>query len=404
VPQQQIVLKHCAVVDPNRISTYEERGGFQALKKVVSKMTPGDVINCVRHSQLKGRGGAGFPTGLKWELTAKQKENERFVICNADEGEAGTFKDRYIIERDPFSLIEGILIACYAVSARNAFIYLRAEYSRFMPLLENALEAVRQRGYSGNDTFPKVNIEIVLGAGAYVCGEETALIESMEDKRGEVRYKPPFPVSAGLDDKPTVVNNVETLMNVPRIIENGADWFASIGTERSKGTKVFSVCGDVERPGVYELVMGSPLRELVETIAGAQSAGMVQVGGLSGRVVPYSEIDVPLTFETVLGAGAIIVHNKTRDPVEVALKSTEFFLEESCGKCAPCREGTQAIYQTLLALTKGKCSRIALNALKEVAVAMSLSSMCGLGQTAPNAFMDTLRHFPQAYESRVAKG
>ena len=193
-------------------------------------------------------------------------------------------------------------------------------------------------------------------------------------------------------------------MNVPRIIENGADWFARIGTERSKGTKVFSVCGDVERPGVYELVMGSSLRELVETIAGAQSVGMVQVGGLSGRVVPYSGIDVPLTFDTVLGAGAIIVHNRTRDPVEVALKSTEFFLEESCGKCAPCREGTQAIYQTLLALMRGKCSHVALGALKEIALAMSLSSMCGLGQTAPNAFMDTLRHFPQAYESRVAKG
>jgi NADH:ubiquinone oxidoreductase subunit F (NADH-binding) len=404
VPQQQIVLKHCAVIDPNRIATYEERGGFQALKKVVSKMSPGDVTAKIKQSQLKGRGGAGFPTGLKWELTAKQKENERFVICNADEGEAGTFKDRYIIERDPFSLIEGILIASYAVGARSAFIYLRAEYSRFMPLLESALEAVRQRGYSGNDASPRVNIEVVLGAGAYVCGEETALIESMEDKRGEVRYKPPFPVSVGLDDKPTVVNNVETLMNVPRIIENGADWFASIGTERSKGTKVFSVCGDVQRPGVYELVMGSSLRELVETLSGAESVGMVQVGGLSGRVVPYSGIDVPLTFETVLGAGAIIVHNRTRDPVEVALKSTEFFLEESCGKCAPCREGTQAIYQTLLSLMQGKCSQLALNALKEIALAMSVSSMCGLGQTAPNAFMDTLRHFPQAYESRVAKG
>lgn len=287
MPEQRIVLKN-----------YEP--GFKALQKAKSAFKPADVISEIKKSGLRGRGGAGFPTGVKWELAAKTPADTKYIICNADEGEVGTFKDRYILENHLLTLLEGIAIAGYAVGAKKAFIYLRAEYTYLLPKIEKAIEEAKI-----------FDIEICENAGAYECGEETALMESIEGKRGEARFKPPFPPTSGLWNKPTVINNVETLMNIPYIILNGADRFSAIGTRDSKGTKVFSVSGDVERPGVYELVMGSSLKELVVDLAGAKDIKFMQAGGASGRVLPYQMLGTPLSFETVLGAGAVIVYNNT---------------------------------------------------------------------------------------------
>ncbi|MGB9598138.1 MAG: complex I 51 kDa subunit family protein, partial [Candidatus Poribacteria bacterium] len=335
MPEKRVVLKNCGIVDPRSLESYIKNDGFKALENAL-KVTPTDVIEEIKRSGLRGRGGAGFPTGIKWEMTNKSVSDEKYVLCNADEGEVGTFKDRYIIENDPFSLIEGIAIACYAVGAKKAYIYLRAEYNYLIDILQNAIDQSREYIKKAN-----ADIEIFEGAGAYICGEESALIESIEGKRGEVRYRPPFPPTEGLWKKPTVIDNVETLMNIPRIMTEGADWFSNIGTDRSKGTKVFSICGDVEKVGVCELVMGCSLRELVEGFAQAKDIKMVQIGGASGRVIPYDNIDTPLSFETVLGAGGVMVFNSTRDVIEIVRMNAEFFAEESCGKCFPCREGTK---------------------------------------------------------------
>ena len=286
--EKRIVLKNCEIIDPRDITTYLDKDGFKALTKALKEMTPDGVIEAVKASGLRGRGGAGFPCGLKWELARKAQGDEKFVIGNADEGEVGTFKDRYILEYDPFSLVEAIAIAGYAIGARQAYIYLRAEYHYLLDLLTNAISQARERGF-----LEHLDISIREGAGAYVCGEESALMDSIEGKRGEVRYRPPFPPTEGLWQKPTVINNVETLMNIPRIILNGADWFNQIGTERSKGTKVFSVAGDVEKPGVYELALGSQLRELVMDLAQAKKVKMIQVGGATGRIIPLQISECP---------------------------------------------------------------------------------------------------------------
>jgi NADH:ubiquinone oxidoreductase subunit F (NADH-binding) len=397
MPEKRVVLKNCGVVDPKSIDSYIANDGFSALDKAES-MTPMEVIDEIKKSGLRGRGGAGFPTGLKWEMTNKALGDEKYVLCNADEGEVGTFKDRYIIQNDPFSLVEGIAIASYTVGAKKAYIYLRAEYNEYKDGLQNAINQSNEKGYLQK---AGVDIEIFEGAGAYICGEESALIESIEGKRGEVRYRPPFPPTEGLWKKPTVIDNTETLMNIPRIMSEGAEWFSQMGVDRSKGTKVFSICGDVQKPGVYELVMGTPLREVVEGLAGAENVKMVQIGGASGRVVPYENIDTPLSFETVLGAGGVMVFNQSRDIIEIINMNMEFFTEESCGKCFPCREGTKRLFEIVTRFTEHKAKVRDIQALEDLSETMMLSSLCGLGQAAPNSLMDTLKFYRSEYEARV---
>ena len=395
MPQERIVLRNCGVIDPQRIDTYLDRDGFKALKKARG-MTPEDVINEIKSSGLRGRGGAGFPCGLKWEGARKSPGDEKYVICNADEGEVGTFKDRYILENDPFTLVEGLTIAGHAVGAKKGYIYLRAEYHRLLGLLNGAVSQARQSGFLGG-----FDIEVREGAGAYICGEESALMESIEGKRGESRYRPPFPTVAGLWGKPTTINNVETLMNITQIVLNGADWFSQMGTERSKGTKVFSVSGDVEKPGVYEMVLGSPLRELVEGLALAKNIKMIQVGGATGRIVPYETIDTPLAFEAILGAGAVTVFDESRDVIEIIYRTMEFLAEESCGKCTPCRQGTEAMVEILERFYQGEGAKRDIKALMDLAGTMTISSLCGLGQAAPFAVTDSLQYFGDAYENRI---
>jgi NADP-reducing hydrogenase subunit HndC len=397
VPEKRVVLQNCGVIDPGDIATYIDRDGFKALKKAL-KLTGEQLIGEIKASGLRGRGGAGFPCGLKWELARKAPGDEKYVICNADEGEVGTFKDRYILENDPFSLIEGIAIAGYAIGAKKAYIYLRAEYHFLLDLLEKAIAQSRKKGF-----LKRLDIEIRQGAGAYVCGEESALMDSIEGKRGEVRYRPPFPPTSGLWGKPTIINNVETLMNVPRIVLNGAEWFKKMGTERSKGTKVFSVSGDVKNPGVYELVLGSSLKELVEDLAGAKKVQAVQVGGATGRIIPAGKLDTPLSFETILGAGAITVFDKSRDMIDIVYRTLEFLAEESCGKCAPCREGTEAMVEILERFYKGEGREKDITILGELADTMMLAAMCGLGQAAPIPVMDSLQYFRGAYDQRISQ-
>jgi len=395
VPEKRVVLKNCGVINPQDITSYLAVDGFKALKKAL-KLPAKQVIDEVKASELRGRGGAGFPCGLKWELASKAKGDEKYVICNADEGEVGTFKDRYILENDPFSLIEGIAIAGYAIGAKKAYIYLRAEYHFLLNLVQNAIAQSKKKGF-----LDHLDIEVREGAGAYVCGEESALMDSIEGKRGEVRYRPPFPPTSGLWGKPTIINNVETLTNIPRIMLNGAEWFGKMGTEKSKGTKVFSVSGDVAKPGVYELVLGSPLRELVEKLAKAEKVKAVQIGGATGRIIPYVMIDAPLSFESVLGAGAITVFDESRDIVDIVGKTMEFLTEESCGKCAPCREGTEVMVETMERLARGEGLKKDIKVLEELSETMMLCSMCGLGQAAPIPVVDSLEHFRGEYEDRI---
>jgi len=398
VPEKRIVLRNCGVIDPKRITTYLDRGGFKAWQKARDEMTPEEVIEEIKASGLRGRGGAGFPTGLKWELTRKAQGDEKYVICNADEGEVGTFKDRYIMEGDPFTLVEAMAIAGYAIGSNRGYIYLRGEYHYLIDLLTNAISQAKEMGF-----LEHLTIDIFEGAGAYVCGEESALMDSIEGKRGEVRYRPPFPPTKGLWGKPTIIDNVETLMNIPQIILNGAQWFNQLGTERSKGTKVFSVSGDVKRPGVYELVLGSHLRELVEGLALAEKVKMVQVGGTTGRVIPYEMIDTPLAFETILGAGAITVFDESRDIIDIVYRTMEFLAEESCGKCTPCREGTEVMLEILRRFSHGEGLEKDVRTLQELSSVMMLSSLCGLGQAAPNPVMDSLQYFRSAYDNQMRK-
>ncbi len=394
--QKQVVLKNCGRINPRNIRTYENEGGFAALEKAHEHLKPMGVVEEVVASGLLGRGGAGFPCGRKWEMARANPDEEKYIICNADEGEVGTFKDRYILQHDPFTLIEALAIACYAIRAPRAFIYLRAEYRFLLPLLMGAIEQAKKKGH-----LQKMEIELREGAGAYICGEESALINSVEGLRGESRCKPPFPVSAGLWGKPTVVNNVETLMNIPAIISNGSEWFRGIGTEKSRGTKVFSVSGDVKNPGVYELELGSPLSELVLDLAGAADVKMVQVGGATGRILPASMLNTPLSYETVLGSGAVTVFDESRDVIDIMLRNTEFLAEESCGKCTPCRDGTEAMLEILGRLAGGDGEENDIRILEDLGQVMTLSSLCGLGQAAAVPLFDTLKHFRRDYESRI---
>jgi NADH:ubiquinone oxidoreductase subunit F (NADH-binding) len=394
--KKRVVLKNCGQIDPRSINSFLKEGGFAALEKAQKKMTPEKVIEEVTASGLLGRGGAGFSCGLKWKLARAQEADQKYIICNADEGEVGTFKDRYILQNDPFTLIEAIAIAGWTIGAGKAFIYLRAEYHFLSALILNAISKAKSKGF-----LEHMDIELREGAGAYICGEESALMNSIEGLRGEARYKPPFPPQKGLWAKPTIINNVETLMNIPRIISKGSDWFRSMGTERSKGTKVFSVSGDVAAPGVYELELGSRLSELVLQLASARDVKMVQVGGGCGRIIPADQIDIPLSYESVLGSGAIMVFNKSRDVIDAMYRNMEFLAEESCGRCTPCRDGCEAMTDILGRLTRGEGSGEDIGALEDLAQVMSASAMCGLGQTASLPLMDTLKYFRKDYETRI---
>ena len=393
--QKRVVLKNCGLIDPENIDSYLFKDGFAALQEA-QKMTPEAVIQEVIASGLLGRGGAGFSCGLKWKLAKEQPEKEKFIICNADEGEVGTFKDRYILENDPFTLIEALAIAGLAIGAAKAFIYLRGEYHFLSRMVLNAINQAKKKGF-----LEHLEIELREGAGSYMCGEESGLMNSIEGQRGEARYKPPFPPASGLWGKPTVINNVETLMNIPPIILNGSAWFREMGTEKSKGTKVFSVSGDVANPGVYELELGTRLSDLVTGLASAREIKMVQVGGACGRVLPASLLDTPLSYETVLGAGAVTVFNQTRDVIDIMYRNTEFLAEESCGRCTPCRDGSEAMLEILGRLNRGEGASEDIGALEDLSRVMSLAALCGLGQTASVPVLDTLNYFRKDYESRI---
>jgi NADH:ubiquinone oxidoreductase subunit F (NADH-binding) len=394
--QKRVVLKNCGRIDPKSIKSFFRQDGFTALGKAQKQMTPEKVIGEVITSGLLGRGGAGFSCGLKWKLAKEQAADEKFIICNADEGEVGTFKDRYILENDPFTLIEALAIAGWAVGAGKAFIYLRAEYHNLAGLILNAISQAKENGF-----LKDLDIELREGAGSYMCGEESGLMNSLEGLRGEARYKPPFPPQKGLWGKPTIINNVETLMNIPQIILKGSAWFRDMGTAQSKGTKVFSVSGDVAAPGVYELELGSTLSELVVGLASAGDIKMVQVGGASGRIIPADGIDTPLSYETVLGAGAVTVFNSTRDVIEVTYRNMEFMAEESCGRCTPCRDGSEAMLDILGRLVRGEGASEDIGALEDLSKVMLVSSLCGLGQSSPLPVMDSLKHFRRDYENRI---
>ncbi len=364
------------------------------LKKALS-MKPEDVINEVKQSGLRGRGGAGFPTGLKWEFAFKEDSDEKYVICNADEGEPGTFKDRKLLMEQPEKLIEGLTIAGYAIGAKEGFIYLRGEYVYILQTLENTISELKKQNLLGKNILGSdfdFDVEVRLGAGAYVCGEEFALIESMNGFRGEPRNKPPFPTEKGFRDKPTVVNNVETLCFIPYIVSKGAEWFKSFGVEGSTGTKLFSVSGDIEHPGVYELEMGVTLNELLEEV-GAKNPKAVQVGGAAGVCVAKKDFDKPICFQGLPPGGSIIVFGEQRDMLKVLKNFLEFFVEESCGQCTPCREGNYRLLEGVHMLEKGKCSVRYIRELLTLCDVMKSSSKCGLGQTSPNCFLSILENF-----------
>ena len=394
--EKRIVLSKCGSIDPQDIGTYIAKGGFSAFIKARDKMKPQAIIAEVKKSGLTGRGGAGFNTGLKWELARNAKAKAKYLLCNADEGEVGTFKDKYILSNDPFGLIEGMLIAGLAIGAQQAFIYLRNEYHFLYDPLVRAVDQVREKGY-----LKHMDIQVFEGAGAYICGEESALMNSIEGMRGESRYKPPYPPTRGLWGLPTIINNVETLMNVPHIINNGADWFSAMGTGRSKGTKVFSVSGDVSRPGVYELEMGSTLRELVVELAGADDLKAVQIGGATGNILPASMLDTPLSHETYLGSGAVVALNSGRDIIDVVQNDMHFLNDESCGKCTPCREGTEVMLEIFGRLARGEGHEGDINSLDALARAMAVSSLCGLGQAAAVPVLDSLHYFYNDYIDRI---
>lgn len=364
------------------------------LSKALS-VKPEDVVHELKESNLRGRGGAGFPTGLKWELTARQAETEKYVICNADEGEPGTFKDRLLLTEQPEKVMEGMAIAGYAIGAEHGFIYLRGEYIYMKCDLEGVIDSMKERNLLGNNIQGSAfsfDIEIRLGAGAYVCGEEFALISSMNGERGEPRNKPPYPSEIGFRNKPTVVNNVETLCYVPYIVSKGAEWFKGHGTRASTGTKLFSVSGDVKHPGVYELEMGITVTELLKEVGG-EGAKAVQVGGASGTNVAEKDFDKPICFEGLPPGGSIIVFDHSRDMLRVLKNFMEFFEEESCGQCTPCREGNYRLLEGINMLERGQCSVRYLKELRNLCEVMRDSSKCGLGQTSPNAFLSIVDNF-----------
>lgn len=412
--QDRIALKNCGVINPENIDEYIAFGGYSALGKVLTEMKPQEVIDEIKESGLRGRGGGGFPTGLKWQFTANSVSDKKFVACNADEGDPGAFMDRSVLEGDPHAVIEAMAIAAYAVGADQGYIYIRAEYPIAVGRLQIAIKQAREYGLLGKNIFEtgfNFDIDIRLGAGAFVCGEETALMTSIEGHRGEPRPRPPFPAVKGLFGQPTLLNNVETYANIPTIINKGADWFKSIGTEKSKGTKVFAVGGKINNTGLVEVPMGTTLREIVYDIGGGIPNGKAfkaaQTGGPSGGCIPAHLIDTPIDYDSLIsigsmmGSGGLIVMDEDTCMVDIAKFFLEFTVDESCGKCAPCRIGTKRLLEILEKITSGKGTLEDIDKLEELCYSIKNSALCGLGQTAPNPILSTLKYFRDEYVAHV---
>ncbi len=414
--QKRIVLRNCGVIDPENIEEYIAMDGYAALGKVLTEMKPEEVIQVISDSGLRGRGGGGFPTGRKWALCAPNKADQKYVVCNADEGDPGAFMDRSVLEGDPHCLIEAMTIAGYAIGATVGYVYVRAEYPIAVKRLQIAIDQAKEYGLLGKNIFGSgfdFDLSIRLGAGAFVCGEETALMTSIEGKRGEPRPRPPYPAVKGLYGKPTVENNVETFANVPQIILNGADWFKSMGTEKSTGTKIFALGGKIEHTGLVEIPMGTPLREIIYNIGGGIPNGKefkaVQTGGPSGGCIPKDLIDISVDYDTLtsigcmMGSGGMIVMDEDNCMVDIAKFFLEFIVDESCGKCTPCRIGTRRMLEILTRITEGKGEDGDIEKLESLANTIKDSSLCGLGQTAPNPVLSTLRFFRDEYEAHIYK-
>jgi bidirectional [NiFe] hydrogenase diaphorase subunit len=413
--QEQIVLENSGIVNPEKIEDYIARGGYQALAKALTELSPMEVIDEVVISGLRGRGGGGYPTGLKWVTVSKAISDTKYVICNADEGDPGAFMDRSVLESDPHRILEGMAIAGYAVGASKGYVYVRAEYPLAIDRLKKAIRQATRMNLLGNDIFGtpfSFQIEIRLGAGAFVCGEETALIASIEGKRGQPRPRPPYPADYGLWGQPTLINNVETFANIAPIIRNGGDWYAGFGTEQSKGTKVFALAGQIKNTGLIEVPMGISLKEIIFEIGGGMSGSgkfkAVQTGGPSGGCIPNEHIDTPVDYESlrelgsIMGSGGMIVMDDTSSMVDVARYFMEFSKSESCGKCIPCRVGTAEMHSLLEKISKGEAATQAdLDMLIELCDLVQNTSLCGLGQSAPNPVVSTLRFFKEEYEAKL---
>ncbi len=412
--QKRIVLRNCGLIDPEDIADYLAADGYQAIEKAISSMSPQDVIDEITRAGLRGRGGAGFPTGVKWGFTRKSQGWQKYIVCNADEGDPGAFMDRSVLESDPHSVIEGMLIAGYAVGASEGYIYVRAEYPLAIRRLEIALAEAKEAGFIGDSVRGydfDFDIKIRQGAGAFVCGEETALLMSIEGRRGMPRYRPPFPAQSGLWGKPTTINNVETLANVAWIIRNGADAYSAYGTEKSKGTKVFALAGKVAHGGLIEVPMGITLREVVFDIGGGTSSGLefkaIQIGGPSGGVIPASLADTPVDYESVtktgaiMGSGGLIVMDESSCMIDIAKFFLNFTQDESCGKCTFCRIGTLRMEEILKRITEGNGCEEDIDTLEELAQNVKRASLCGLGQTAPNPVLTTIKYFRDEYEEHI---
>ena len=412
--QKRVALRNCGVIDPENINEYLATDGYQAIARVLTTMSPDQVIDTIKASGLRGRGGGGFPTGTKWALARANEDDQKYVCCNADEGDPGAFMDRSILEGDPHVLIEAMAIAGYAIGATKGFVYVRAEYPIAVHRLQIAIDQAKERGMLGTDilgTGFEFDLEIRLGAGAFVCGEETALMTSIEGKRGEPRPRPPFPAQKGLFGKPTVLNNVETYANIPRIIMNGPQWFAAMGTEKSKGTKVFALGGKINHTGLVEVPMGTTLREIVEEIGGGIPGGKkfkaAQTGGPSGGCIPAHLIDTPIDYDnliaigSMMGSGGLIVMDEDNCMVDIAKFFLEFTVDESCGKCSPCRIGTKRLLEILERITKGQGEMADIDKLIELSNHIKQNSLCGLGQTAPNPVLSTLNYFRDEYIAHI---
>lgn len=412
--QVRVALRNCGVINPENIDEYIAFDGYKALEKVLTEMTPEEVIDTIKKSGLRGRGGAGFPTGNKWEFASKSKGDQKYVCCNADEGDPGAFMDRSVLEGDPHAVLEAMAIAGYAIGANQGYIYVRAEYPIAVKRLTIAIGQARQYGLLGTNimgTGFDFDIELRLGAGAFVCGEETALMRSIEGKRGMPTPRPPFPAVKGLFGKPTILNNVETYANVCQIILKGPEWFSSMGTEKSKGTKVFALGGKINNTGLVEIPMGTTMREIIYDIGGGIPNGRkfkaAQTGGPSGGCIPASKIDVPIDYDnlialgSMMGSGGLIVMDDTTCMVDIARFFLDFTVDESCGKCTPCREGTKRMLEILERICEGKGEEGDIEKLENLAKSIKDSALCGLGQTAPNPVLSTIRYFRDEYEAHI---
>ena len=408
------MLANSGVVDPEKLGDYIAAGGYEALAHAITEMTPQEVTEEIKASGLRGRGGAGYPTGLKWELVARQPVTPKYVVCNADEGDPGAFMDRSVLEGDPHRVLEGMALAGYAVGAQQGYIYVRGEYGLAIQRLQGAIKQAEREKLLGSrvlETGFQFRVDIRIGAGAFVCGEETALIASIEGKRGQPRQRPPYPPQSGLWDKPTLINNVETYANVAAIVSRGAKWFASIGTASSKGTKVFALAGRIQNTGLIEVPMGTSLRTILFDIGGGVPEGgefkAAQTGGPSGGCIPAEHLDTPVDYESLqkvgsfMGSGGLIVMDSTSCMVDVARYFMEFCMDESCGKCIPCRAGTVQMHDILRRITKGEASESDMEVLDQLACLLRETSLCGLGQGAPNSVVSTMRYFRSEYEAHI---